>query len=487
MYEKAVRGVPWTTLAFGATKAVSLLTTAVLARFLAPRDFGLFALATLGTGLLSIFNGNWLGATLIVRADMDDRARGTVLTLLIASGALLGAALALLAPLAAELFHQPRLQGILFVLAAILLFSGVNWFYDMIMQKEFEFRRRFVAQVVRSLVFSAVALTLGVLGAGVWSLVAAHVAGHVANGLMLISLAPYRVRPAFDGRRVPDILGGSRGFLGQELAMFFEQNADYISIGQILGATQLGFYSMAYRQAELPYMAVADPLGTVTFPAFARMRHEGKDLRQPFLTALRLVCLLTCPMGLILSAGAQPFTRVILGPQWLPSTGVLAIMGLWAIARPLQSTFGRLLNSLGAAWLYGRISVVGLLPFTAATVLAAKFGGIEAVAAVLLVYMMIIAALLMRVVGRRAGIPMASQWRALRPMLAAAAVSWLATRATADSMSGAPPVLALAATVAVCLTVYVAVIGLRDPEVLKHAARQIRRAMPGRQVAITPQ
>src|SRR5581483_11033757 len=94
MDDKAVRGVPWTIITFGATKAVGSLTTIVLARLLVPSDFGLFALATLGMGLLSIFNGNWLGATLIVRADMEDaRSRGTVLTLVLISGALLAAAL----------------------------------------------------------------------------------------------------------------------------------------------------------------------------------------------------------------------------------------------------------------------------------------------------------------------------------------------------------------------------------------------------------
>lgn len=485
MYEKAVRGVPWTMITFGGTKVVGSLTTIVLARLLAPADFGLFALANLGLGLLSIFNGNWLGATLIVRKDMvDDRARGTVLTLVLASGALMAGALALVAPLAAHLFHQPRLQDILFVFAGILLFSGVNWFYDMVMQKEFEFRRRFLAQVARAVVFSTVALTLGILGFGVWSLVIAHVAGHATNGLALISLAPYRVRPALDRSRVPDIVRGSRGFLGQEVAEFFEQNADYICVGQVLGATQLGFYSMAYRQAELPHFAIADPVGTVTFPAFARMQQEGKDLRQPFLTALRMVCLLTCPLGIILSAGAQPFTLALFGPKWLPMTGVLAVMGLWAIARPLQVTFGRLLNSLGAAWLYGRISVVGLAPFAVATVVAARIGGIDAVGLVLLVYMVIIAALLARVVARRAEIPVRSQWGALRPMIIASAVSWIATRATANGMDGAPPVLALAGTVAACLVAYVAMVGLQDREVLRIAARQARRVIPGRRAAV---
>jgi O-antigen/teichoic acid export membrane protein len=484
MDEKAVRGVPWTMITFGATKVVGVLTTIVLARLLAPGDFGLFALATLGTGLLSIFNGNWLGASLIVRSDMaDDRARGTVLSLLLISGALLGGALALIAPLGARLFHQPRLEGILFAFALILLFSGVNWFYEMIMQREFEFRRRFAAQIARAVVFSAVALSLGFAGAGVWSLVAAHIAGHAANGLVLFSLAPYRVRPAFDRSRVRDIIGGSRGFLGQELAEFFEQNADYISVGQVLGATQLGYYSMAYRQAELPHYAIADPVGTVTFPAFAKLRHEGKDIKQPFLTALRLVSLLTCPLGVIMSAGAHPFTLALFGPKWLPMTDVLMVMGIWAIARPLQVTIGRLLNSLGAAWLYGRISVVGLVPFTAGTVVAAHVWGITGVGVVLLVYMTIIAVLLMRVVARRAEIPIARQWAVLRPMLMASAVSWATTRVTADALRHANPPLSLAVTCAACLVTYVIVVAVADREVLGIAVHQARRVLPRRRRA----
>ena len=484
MDERAVQGVPWTMVTFGAIKVIGVATTVVLSRLLAPGDFGLFALATLGISLLSIFNGNWLGATLIVRTDMDARASGTVLTMLLASGVILGGLLALLAPLAASAFNQPRLEGILMVVAVILVFSGMNWFYGVILEKEFEFRRRFVVQVVRAIAFSGVALTLGFLGAGVWSLVLGYLAGHVANGVALFVLSPYRVRPAFERSRARDIVRGSRGFLGQEFAEFFEQNADYISIGQILGSTQLGFYSMAFRQAELPYLAIADPVGTVTFPAFARMRHEGKDVKQPFLTALRMVCLLSCPLGIIMSAGAYPFTLAIFGPKWLPMTGVLTVMGIWAIIRPLQATFGRLLNSLGAAWLYGRISVIGLLPFTVGTVVAAKNWGIEAVAVVLLAYIVTTAVPIMWVVARRAGVSMGSQWAALRPMLFASAVSWVATRATANGLSNVQPIICLFAASAACLLVYLAVLALSDRDALRTATRHARRIVPRRTPAV---
>ena len=427
MNEDAVRGIPWTMMTFAVIRwsaprprscspASSHRRTSVSSR---SRRWG--------SGSWSIFNGNWLGATLIVRDDLDDRARGTVLTLLMLSGFVLAAALAAVAPLAALAFDEPRLKGILFVFAALLLFSGINWFYEMVVRRELLFRRRFIVQAARTVTFSAVALTLGFLGAGVWSLVVAQIFSLLVNTIGLMIASPYRVRMAFDRSRAVQIVRTSRGFLGQELAEFFQQNADYLSVGQILGATQLGYYSMAYRQAELPYHVIADPVGTVTFPAFARMRQEGKDVGPAYLTALRLVCLLTCPLGIIMSAAAAPFVAVLFGPHWLPMIPTLTVLGLWAIARPIQVTIGRLLNSLDKAWLYGRISTVGLIPLAIATIAAASLGGIAAVGAVLLAYMTILAVLLVRVVARHAGVPIRAQWSVLWPLLLASAIAWVAT------------------------------------------------------------
>jgi Polysaccharide biosynthesis protein len=76
MDEKAVRGIPWTILTYGATKIITVLTTLVLARLLAPADFGLFALATLGISLLSIFNGAPVGIEHLMRFGRPPRRFG---------------------------------------------------------------------------------------------------------------------------------------------------------------------------------------------------------------------------------------------------------------------------------------------------------------------------------------------------------------------------------------------------------------------------
>jgi O-antigen/teichoic acid export membrane protein len=474
---EALRGIPWTLLTYATTRVVTVLTTLALARLLAPADFGLFAMATLGMELLSVFSGLWLGATLIVRAELDRRTEGTVLTLLVGAGAFLALLLGALAPVIAAFFGEPRLAGIVAVLAAVLLFSGVNWFYETLLQRELAFRRRFACQVVRTVVFSAVALGLGAAGAGVWSLVLAYLAGHLANGAALLVLTPYRVRPAFDRAEARRIAHGGRGFLWQDLSSFLGENADYLAVGRLLGPSQLGFYAMAFRQAELPHYAIAEPVGKVTFPAFAQMWHRGEEVTPAFINALRLMALVTFPMGVVLSAAAVPFTVALLGEDWRPMAAPLAVLGLWALLRPLQVTVGNLLNSLARADVYGRVSMVSLLPLIAGTFAAAGLGGITAVAWVLLAHMAVVFAWLALAAQRHAGVTVRDQARALRPLAVAAGAAWAVTHSVATVAGRASPWLALAAAVIACLVSYAAVLAPLAPGLLPGAVRDARRAL----------
>lgn len=474
---EALRGIPWTLLTYAATRVITLATTLVLARLLVPADFGLFAMATLGMELLSVFSGLWLGAALVLRDDMDKRAQGTVLTLLMAAGAALALLLLALAPALAAFFGEPRIAGVVALLAAVLLISGVNWFYETILQRELAFRRRFACQVVRTVAFSVVSLGLALASAGVWALIAGYVAGYLANAVALLVLTPYRVRPAFDAREARRIVRSGRGFLWQDLSGFIGENADYLAIGRLLGPSQLGLYAMAFRQASLPQYAIAEPVGKVTFPAFAQMRRRGEDVRPAFLNALRMVALVTCPVGVVLSAAAVPFTLALLGESWRAMAGPLAVLGVWGVLRPLQTTVGNLLNSLGRAEIYGRVALISLAPLVAATFVSAAVGGIATVAWALLAHMTICFAVLAVAAARVAGLPVRRLAEALWPFALASAVAWLATRGVTELAAGLPPGIALLAAGCADLAVYLTALALLEPGLLARALDDVRRGL----------
>lgn len=477
MNEKAVRGIPWSLLAFSGSKGVTVASTLILARLLSPTDFGLVALGLLVFELLNLLSDAGLTAVLVARQDLDDRAKGTVLTLLLVLGGALALLLFGLAPLISMLFGEPRLTGVLQALAVMAFVSGFGWFYAMILQRELEFRSRFLSHMARSVSTAAVALGLAVAGAGVWSLVAGQVAGQIGYSLALIILTPYRVRPTVDLQWAREVLRSGSGFMVQAGAESLQQNADYFAVGGFLGTAQLGFYSMAYRLGELPYAAIAAPIARVTFPLFARMRHAGEDVSSAYLLTLRLVALATCPLGVVLSGAAAPFVDALLGDKWLPSIGPVAVLGLWAAVRPLESTVLWLLNSIGEATVSGRLSMVILVPLVPGASLAAIAGGATAVAWVLVAHAFVLTLMLATVTARRTEIGLGRQWVAIRPVVFAGVGTWLATRAVADAAEATPALATLSLSVAVGCLAYLLLVRLLAPPLLGQAWTQARRAL----------
>jgi lipopolysaccharide exporter len=484
--EKALRGIPWTLGTFASSKLITLGTTVVLARLLVPADFGIVALAVLAVGLFNIFSTLGLSGALIQRQDLGERGKGTVLSLLLVQGAALALVLVALAPLAADVFSQPRLTGVLAAMSSIVFVSGFTVFYETVLQRELEFRRRFRVYMIQSLTYAGVAIPLAASGAGVWSLVVGQIASTIGYGAALYSLAPYRVRPVFDRAEALSVFRSGRGFLLQGTLAFFEQNTDYIAVGNVLGSTQLGLYSMAYRLSELPNQSISEPVATVTFPAFARMRHRGEDVASSFLSTFRMVALVTCPLGVFLSAAADPFTTAILGDRWLEMIGPLSILGVWAIGRSVDTTIGWLLNSVGEAGLVGTVAAVLLIPLIPALFVAAELGGLDLVAWVMVADTVVALLVMAFLASRRAGIGMREQWRALAPIAIACAITWATVWLVARATDSVSPGVSLAACVVTWVVSYGGTLSLIQPGLLRDALGGVLRIV-GRTPDGTPQ
>jgi PST family polysaccharide transporter len=480
MEEKVIRGIPWTFLTLAGSRIVQISGTVVLARLLEPEDFGLVALALTISIFLGLVASLGLGGVFVVEQELDERAKGTYLTLFLAMGAAFALVMAALAPLAARVFDEPKLDEVVLGLSVMVFFSGgLNWFYEALMQRELEFRNRFVAQMVQAVTYAGVGVLLALLGAGVWSLVGGQIVGATAYATALLALAPYRVRPAWDRAEAARGVSEGRGFLVQTVTGFAAQNVDILLVGRVLGAARLGFYSMAVRLAELPNWFIAESVAKATFPGFARMRHRGEAVGPTFLTVLRLVAFVTCPLGILLSGAAEPITLVVFGERWSGMIGPLGVLGIWAAVKPVRNTIAWLLNSVGHQAVLGQLALVFLVLLVPSVYLAARLGGLTEVAWVVLAESALVTAALAVLARRRAGVPVAGQWRALAPVVLACAPAWGACRLTAEAASGTVGVVALGAPLAAGLAAYLLVVLVLEPGLPGYAFDQLKR-MVGR-------
>ena len=460
MEEKAVRGVPWTFLGLAVSKTVATATTFVLARLVAPSDFGLVAIGLIAVNFLYWFGGISFGATVVVHQDLDRRQQGTVFTL-----ALLGAAAAtlvaiVLAPVAADVLHQPRLTDVLIALSASVMVGGVASFYDSLLQSQLEFRRRFAGLAVQTLSFTIVSIVLAATGAGVWSLVVGQLTSQALFAIVLVALAPQRVVPRWDRAIAKRVFSTGQGFFTQGVTVFIRQNADTVIVGRAFNAAAVGYYSMAFRLGDLTYSALADPIARVTFPAFARSHARQEDVRPIFLRVLKMVALVTVPVGVIMSAAADPFTHALFGDRWAAMIGPLTVVGIWAAVRPVEGTMSWLLNSLGRAGAVGWVALVVLFPLAIGLVFAVRSDDLALVACVPLGDTLISMAILTLLLRKHAEMAPARLWQALVRIFACGGVMWVVTRLMVEVLSGTPAFVALVGVSACGLLVYVAGIWL---------------------------
>ncbi len=476
MEEKAIRGIPWTFMTLAGGRLVQIASMIVLARLLVPSDFGLVAIALTISIFLGLVASLGLGGALVVEPGLDDRAKGTYLTLFLVMAGGFALVMAAAAPAFARIFDDPRLDDVVLALSVMVFFSGgLNWFYEALMQRELEFRNRFVAQMVQAVTYSVTGIVLAALGAGVWSLVTGQIVGAAAYATALLALAPYRVRPAFDRAAAARGIQEGRGFLVQTATGFAAQNVDIVIVGRVLGAARLGFYSMSIRISELPSWVVAESVAKVTFPGFARMRHRGEDVTPAFLSALKLVAFAACPLGIVLSGAAEPVVLVVFGERWAGMIGPLAVLGLWGAVKPIRNTIAWLLNSVGHQAVLGRVSLVMLVLLVPFVHLAASRGGITEVAWVVLAESVAATFALAWFARSRAGVPLARQWSAVAVVAVACPAAWVAARVVANATDDLVGVLALGLPLAAGLGAYLAVILLLDRQLPGHALGQARR------------
>lgn len=340
----------WSYGSFMGVRLASLLTTAVLARLLVPKDFGLIALALTFMSFLDMLQGLGVADALVIAEDSqlaDESDSAFVVSSSV--GLVLWIISAALGPLAAALFHQPRLVAIMPAIGATFFIQGLGSTHYALAMKSIDFRSRTIAELTEAVIRGGIGVALALSGAGVWALVAGYVAGAVAMNGVVWHLVDYSPRLRASRRHMRRLLGYGGALTGVGIMAAFLNQFDNAVVGRVLGATQLGFYSIANRLPYLFIITLAAATGQVLFPAFAALK--GEDMVRGFLTSLRYTAFVALPLTAVLITLADPLTVVAFGARWRPAVAPTQVLCLWALMSPVSMVCGNAFKARGRAGL----------------------------------------------------------------------------------------------------------------------------------------
>jgi O-antigen/teichoic acid export membrane protein len=449
-----IRGSIWMVAMRWSVRGIGLVSTVVLARLLAPADFGLIAMAMLFVGLIEVFGETGQQMALIRYNNPTREHFDSAWTAQIIVSAILGTLVLLAAPLAALYFDEPRATTLVQVLSIRVYAIGFENIGTVLFRKDLDFAKEFRYGIYKKLLSFVVTVVLAVVLRNYWALAIGIVFGQVMGVVLSYAMHPYRPRLCFS--KIREIWSFSIWMLVSGVGGYLNGRVDQYIIGGFGSPKLLGHYTVGADFAYLPSGELIFPMSRALFPTYSKLGNKPRQLANAYLNVLSVIAVLALSTSVGLSLVSQDLALVVLGEQWAESGTFIFWLALAAGAAACSGSVVLILQAAADPRLVASQSWMRTLVTIVILVGAAHFTDAEGVAIARLIATLLLVPTyfyhLMRTVPVSVGDLLGVLWR---PGTAAAVMAAAVVGLSAQ-VPNYPPALRLAIEVPAGATVFTA-------------------------------
>jgi O-antigen/teichoic acid export membrane protein len=375
--------VRWTTTSAILRAGMQILQMALLARLLAPADFGLMALAGAAVAIALLFSDLGLSSALM-HFPLPDRATlSTLFWLNLVFSWLLALLFAVSGWPLSILYEQPDLLAILVWLSVSFPIAALGQQFRVLAEKELRFSILAQNEIASAVTGTAVAVAAALAGWGVFALVAALLSTAAINSMLAWWRLSFGFYPqVFFNLQLarPFVVFGLHR-VGDSFWNTARMQADVVAAGLFATPAAVAAYVVPRDLTLKIANTVINPVITrVGLPVMTLLQGDALALRQVYLKTLMLTASFNFPLYALLALFPQQIVSLLLGEQWTDADFYLRIFALWGLVRSTGNPSGGLLYAVGMA---RRAHIWNLMLFVATVPLlwlVARFGGMSALA-----------------------------------------------------------------------------------------------------------
>lgn len=341
------------------TQGVQFVVAIVLARLLAPADFGLIALVTVFVAIANVFVQSGLNTALIQKKNADDLDFSTVFYTSLCVAMFLYGVLFVCAPLIADFYNgQTKLISVVRVLGLMLLLGAVNSVQEAYVARNMMFKKLFYRSVGAIIPSGIFGVMLAYLGFGIWALVGQQLMNSCLMCIIMWFTVKWRPQLAFSFVRFKGLFSFGWKLLCSALLDTVYRNIRDLVIGKLFTPADLGFYN---RGSQFPHIIIANinsSIQSVLLPSLSTVQDDKPRLKSLARRSIKTSAFLILPMMAGLAAVAKPLTLVLLGEKWLPAVPFIQICCFSFAFWPIHTTNLSAINAVGRSDVFLKLEII---------------------------------------------------------------------------------------------------------------------------------
>ncbi|HEY6005020.1 MAG TPA: oligosaccharide flippase family protein [Anaeromyxobacter sp.] len=333
---RAVRGMAWTLPTSLGARVVGLVGTLLLARYLAPSDYGEVSAAVIVVLTASSMTTFGVGIYLVTNRDVTraDAFHATFWFLAVGLAAF-ALAFGLSGPLGAW-FGAPSLRHFVPLLLVSGLLDRVGYVPERMAVRQLRFGWVSTARALGELAYTCVSLLLAALGFGAMAIAWGNVARSAVRFALITPsvgwrewLEPHRLRLATLAR----IIVYGVNVSATSIAAFAMRRWDNLLVSRYFGPAAMGAYNYAYNLADTPAVAIGEQMTDVITASFPHVNREKRA--DALVQACTMISVIMFPLAFGLGAVSQTVVETFFDRRWAGVGTMLMLLSVLSATRPM--------------------------------------------------------------------------------------------------------------------------------------------------------
>lgn len=352
------KGLCWSAVGNVANQGMHFVFGIILARLLAPSDYGVIGMLTVFMCVVKVFIDCGFSQALIAKPDRTQTDFSTEFYFNIVVGVVGYTILFITSPFIADFYNMPILSSILKVMGVGVIINSLCVVQTAQFSIRLDFKTPAKISVITNLTSGVLGIVLAYMGGGVWSLVFQQVVGGLLNALLLWIYAGWRPTGEFSKDSFSYLWGYGSKILGASLIQQVYDNLYPLLIGKFFSSKQLGLYSRAQGFASLPSTNLSSILGSVTFPVLCKLNNDIPRLIGVYCRMIKTIAFIVFPLMIGMAVVSSPLVKLLLNKQWYDCIGYLQLLCIALIWQPLSATQQSVLKVIGRSDIILRLEVL---------------------------------------------------------------------------------------------------------------------------------
>lgn len=337
---------------------VSFIVSIVLARILAPEDYGTIALVTVFTAILQVFVDSGLGTALIQKKDADEIDFSSVFYFNFVVCLILYLGMFAAAPFIADFYGDVTLVPVIRILSLTIVISGVKGIQQAYVSRNMLFKRFFFSTIGGTIFSAVLGIAMAYVGFGIWALVAQQLSNTFIDTLILWITVRWRPTKSFSWTRLKYLLSFGWKLLVSSLLDTAYNNLRNLIIGKMYSSSDLAFYNQGDKFPKVIVTNINASIDSVLLPTMSSAQDDKERVKQMTRRAIKTSTYVMAPLMMGLAFCAEPIVSLVLTDKWLPCVPFLRIFCITYMFWPVHTANLNAINAMGRSDWFLRLEII---------------------------------------------------------------------------------------------------------------------------------